>query len=408
METMVKRGLSLLLACMLVSLLAPVAFAADGDYSIRVQSGKVNFLQGEQTVGSYAAANTNLLLTSDRSGEVFVQFPNSKGTYTNITLGQQRNLIITGTMNSLTLGSALPADLSLTLDENSKVNTLQIYSTNPVSAGGTAALIDIQGAAAITLPTGANASRVCLRSAQATLKADGEVTVLEKAAGAKITGEGALKVTPILSSASTDWARSNSGLMIDSSSTSASNSFASGAQTTTTQSGLTIKASAIDAVYGDYLDDLEGDLDNAVRVYNRSGTRIYGDLSWTADGSTRVRDSQYYRFSFWPDDDRYDEVIGRVKVVVDEESDNRGTKVYFETQEIHVTGSDDLRLSDLTSDLNANVSAFSTTNDSMLDGVYRWVSSSARVRATGYHQFTFTPYNTRYPKTTGRVRVYVD
>lgn len=425
-----RLGGLLLSAAVLLSLPLPV-FAAD-DYTVKVSGSTVAFLVDDAVVGSYPAASSDIILTSDRSGDLLVQFPNKTGTYTNVTLGQQLSVTLTGSMRSLSLRSDLYDDLFVELDEDAKVTDLKVYNQSDVTVFGKVSLAEVYSAGSLNVPESGSITRARLRSPSASIQAAGEVAAVEKVSGAISTGRGIAKTSAILGSSANKAAYSKSGLQIDNRSDPVRRS-TTGGTSTTTSSGLTVKTGTIYAEYGDLLEDLQSELERVVRVYNKSGSRIYGEVNWGVDDATKVRGNGYHRFVFWPDDSRYNKVAGRVYVVTDDryydrydddyyydryydrydddyyDDDYYGrAAVYFETEPIYTQDEYDLRLRDLESELEGSVIAYSRSNDSELSGEFEWVTPSTRVRGNTTYQFRFIPDSSRYRKTTGRVRIYVE
>lgn len=429
MTTRIQKGLGgLLLGAAMLFMLALPAFAA-GEYTIKVSGGSVSFLMDGAVVGTYPASSSDVILTSDRTGDLLVQFPNKSGSYTNVTLGQQSAVTLTGSMRSLSLRSDLQDDTFVELDKDSKVTNLNVYNMSDVTVYGAVSLVEVYSGASINVPEAGSITRARLRNPTASIQATGIVSAVEKVSGVISTGKGIAKTSAILSSSTDKYAYSKSGLRVDNTPDTRRKTTSGGTtSSTTTTSGLTVKTSTIYADYGDLLEDLDDELSRAVRIYTKSGKRIYGEVSWGVDDSTKVRDNAYFRFTFWPDDSKYNKVTGRVHIIIDdrdyyndryydddyyydEDDDDyyyNRTGVYFESEPIYAGDAYDLRLRDLTSDLEDNVIAYSRSNDNELKGEFRWSSPSARVRDNTTYQFVFTPDNSRYRKTTGRIRVYVD
>ena len=167
---------------------------------------------------------------------------------------------------------------------------------------------------------------------------------------------------------------------------------------------LRYTASTIDADKGDTLRELEDELEDNVRVYDRdSGDRVRGDLEWVRSRSTKVTKDGTYEFEFDPDSSRYDSFTGEIKIDVGSSSSD---EVTFRTSTLSAHEGDTLR--DLEDQLEDKVRAYNEDGD-RLEGDFEWVSSrSTKVKDGRSYQFEFDPDDRDYDTTTGSVEVEIE
>lgn len=417
-------------------------------YSVEVAGGKVYFAKNGARVGSYSASATDLTLAINSNGNFLVSFPNSKGTTSSITLGDQRSLVISGTANSVTAHSSLGGSVALTTDVGSNISTMTLNAPVEAHIYGTVGTVNAQASADVIVERGASVTRARMVSANSLLTANGTVKTVEKNAKAQVKGSGVVQTAALTTGSSasgTSIARSKSGLIIDSNgvpllgssasrttSTSSSglrnsssglrNSSSSSSKTTTSTSGnLRLTASTIYADYRDELRSLESKLRNAVRAYDRdSGKRVYGDVYWEDDPKKEVKSTGTYKFAFEADGNDYGDVTGRIRIVVDDDDydddddDNRGSRSYkFEIDDdvdIGIAWEDrrDYKLEDAMNedDISDYVTAIDKSTDKEIDGKFEWVSPRQTPGRSA--TFRFRPDSSRYAVKTGTIRFDYD
>lgn len=401
------------------ALAADSTVANDPPYTIKVDKNVAYFLQNGEVTGTYALKPADLSLSTDRQGEVLVSFVTTKGTSYAVTLGKQATVTVTGTVNSLTASSGLTANTALVVDAQGSVKNLNLYAPITATVQGTVETLTQKGASTVTVEAAGKVTTAILTNKQASLKADGTVTTVEKVTDATADGKGLGKVTglsaesaaqaakgttPTTPTISVSRAREKSGLMVDNSDSRTDTS--SKNATVVTSGRIRLQAKTIDATYGDTLDELQSDLEDAVKAYNNStGKRLDGEVSWVSDGDTKVRDTEYYRFDFEADSSGYSTARGRIKISVDDDDDKK--TVYLEFDPIYVSKASDMTLRDLQSELESAVTAYARRGGDTVDGTLRWSSSSRRVNSTDYYSFTFTPDSSRYKKTTDKIKINV-
>lgn len=173
---------------------------------------------------------------------------------------------------------------------------------------------------------------------------------------------------------------------------------------------ITLAAFTLEANSRAYLSDLRSQLQDNVRAYNSSGTRVTGSARWVSS-DVRLTTTGMYRYEFVPDNSRYETTTGDIKVFVSGSgssggtssggssggsSSNSSTTLTLKINDITVNGSNN-SLRDLASDLYSAVTA-KDSNGSTVDGKVQWVDSntSQKVRSTGSYRFKFVPNSSSY------------
>lgn len=171
---------------------------------------------------------------------------------------------------------------------------------------------------------------------------------------------------------------------------------------------ITLASFTLEADYRDYLDDLRSQLQDNVRAYNSSGSRISGTAKWLSS-NTRLTVTGTYRYEFVPDNSRYETANGDIKIFVsgsgtsgsgsNNSSNNSSSSKRTLTLDIDdiTTRSTNNSLRDLTNDLSKAVTA-RNSNGTRVDGTVKWVDSntSQKVRSTNDYRFKFIPDDSSY------------
>lgn len=166
---------------------------------------------------------------------------------------------------------------------------------------------------------------------------------------------------------------------------------------------ITLASFTLEADYRDYLYDLKSQLQENVRAYNSSGSRVSGTAKWLSS-DTRLTATGTYRYEFVPNNDRYETVNGDIKVYVsgsgtssgNSNSSSSSKSITLEIDDI-VVNSTNNTLRSLTADLKEAVTARNSSG-SRIDGTVKWVESdtSQKVRSTGEYRFKFVPDDSDY------------
>ena len=364
--------------CLALSL--AIGASAAGTYSVKVSGGAVSFLQNGYVTGSYQMADQDLALMVDSGGDLLVCFNNTSGNYVGVTLGSQRNLSLSGTLNTLTLNSSYTG----TLTSSALTNTLRVNGGATVNLNNGVGVVEVAGSGTVNIGSGTTVNHAYLNSAAARLNVN---------AGAKATEVRAVARECVAGSG-----------------TVGSFTIGKGTSSTTVSTGsseLRLTTSTLYADYGDRLSDLTSELRSGVRAYDRSsGASVSGSVAWVSSSSTKLTRDGTYDFTFKPSSSRYKSVRGSVKIVVDgSSSSSSGKKVTFKTSTIYASYGDELR--DLESDLEDNVRAY--YDGTRIYGEVEWVSSrSTEVKKSKSYDFKFIPDSGKYDTTRGSIRVSVD
>lgn len=395
MKHSVQKLLSVCLVFVLV-LAMGIPIHAATPYSVKVANSAVYFLQNGKVTGTYATSDSNITLMVDNTGALLVCFNNGQNRYIGVTLGSQRDLSISGTVNVLTLDKSYTGPLNSTaLTTRLKVNG----NSNVVQRNGVG-LLEMTAGGTVSVEAGAIINQATLTSSDARLTVQSGGKVTEAKAASK---NSVVCIGPSLDGklpggvVGAFFVQGNQGSGSNSSSSSNSNSNSS--------SELRFSTKSIYADEGDSLRDLESDLYDAVKVYNKENKRVYGEFEWTSSGSTTVRKSGTYRFKFIPDSTRYKTTQDSLRIVVDE--DSRSYDYYLEVDDIDVSR-DDYTLGDLKSKLRNAVTAYDSDTDRKISGTVEWEDrSSTRVEESGSYDFTFKPSSSRYDNESDSVYIYV-
>lgn len=379
MKAAFRRALTLCLVLCLTLALGVGASAAS-PYSVQVQNQTLSFVQNGVVTGSFSMANNNLSLMVDSTGALLVCFHNSQGNYVGVTLGAQRDLILSGTVGVLTLNSSYGG----TLTSSALTNQLVVRGSATANLKNGVGVLEVTGPGTVNVGVGTVVNAAYLSSSDARLNvvSGGQVTQAHAVSRNCVTGSGLVQSLSI-----------DSGTYLGGSSGSGSSS--SGDRS------LRLTASTIYADYGDRLSQLESALRSKVRAYDRAtGASVSGTVSWVNSRSTTVTRTRTYEFLFDPNSSRYSSVRGSIRVVVDDDGDLR-----LETSTIYADYGD--RLRDLEDQLEDNVRAY--RGSSRVYGDVEWVSSrNTTVTRTRSYDFRFIPDSSRYNTVRGSIRVVVD
>jgi len=361
MKTIGKKFMSVLLSLVLVLGISITANAAPAStYSVNVQNGKLKFIQNNKTVGTYSIKGSDITLTTDSDKDFLVRYYDTTGKYRSITLGAQKSLSISGTMNSLTIHKNLDDAINVTLAPASNITKMSVASPNNVTIQGKVGTLSVTAAAKITISNSAKVTKTSITDKKATVTTQKNAFKAPAASPSK-----------------------------------APKSNASSSQ-------LTLKVKPIYAESGDTLSDLLEDLIDNVEAYDKV-TKDYmdGTVKWTSARSSELEDDGTFSFMFTPDEAGYDSVKGSIKVYVDSAHGDIT---------LHIDGSitvddDDTKLKDLTDELNDLVWAEDDEGDTV-EGKAKWDSSSNTTADAGRtYRFTFVPKNSKYNKETGSIEI---
>ena len=179
--------------------------------------------------------------------------------------------------------------------------------------------------------------------------------------------------------------------------------------TTTTVGKLKVKTTPLKANSGDTLKDLEDQLEDNVKVYDRDGDRVYGKVSWSSNRSREVQNNQSYSFDFSPDDNDYKDISSTIKVTVTTTSaSGSGTsgKLRYTATAINAAKGDELE--DLEDQLEDNVKVYNKSTGKRVYGEVEWVDDEdTEVTKTKSYKFRFEPDSSSYSRFTAQIQVKV-
>lgn len=170
---------------------------------------------------------------------------------------------------------------------------------------------------------------------------------------------------------------------------------------------VTLASFTLEADYRDYLYDLKSQLQDNVRAYNSSGTRVSGTAKWISS-DTRLTSTGTYRYEFVPNNSRYETEEGEIKVFVSGSGSTGGSNsnnnnssgssgsITLNVSNITSYGTNNT-LRDLLSDLKDAVTA-KDRNNRTVSGTVKWVESNTnqKIRNSGDYRFKFVPDDSEY------------
>ena len=369
MKKQARRLLGLVLAAGL-ALGGTVTGWADAisTYSVSVGQGVLSILRAGKVTNSFRTSSSDVTAMTASDGNLMVCFNNAQGEYVGVALGSQEIVNFYGAIGTLRLDDSL--DRPVVIGSSARVTKLKVDAPVKVSVWGRVESGTVDAAASIVTAKGSQISNLYFENS------GGQLYVNE---GSVVDG------TTILNSGS-NLAGSSSG-------SSGSSSRRDGT-TSRTVDGITLKTTKIYADYDDTLGDLLDDLRASVEAYNRRGRSLDGEVRWKESDDTDVDDGGRFRFEFIPDDSDYDTVTSTIRVVVDE--DVGYEDVYLDIGQITVSHSNNpKRLSYYLSRLENKVEARNDDNRRVY-GEVKWSGSNKKVEESGYYNFTFTPYSSKY------------
>lgn len=309
MRRTMKNLTALALAVAMVLSMGVISFAAGAasPYGVSVSGTKISFVKDGKTANTYEAKDTNIRLKLNDTGSLLVCFYNTSGAYKGVNLGDQKTIALTGSMDSLTLDSNLGSGIAVTLDSGAKVSSMSVKSQGNVTIKGSVSTLTVSGSAKVSLVSGATVSTAKITASKATLSAPegSNVANLDAVDRSNVTGSGIGKVGNKTSkSSSVDYFDDDDDDDDDNS-----------------KIKVTLSIDSIDAEEGDKLRDLEGELRSAVSAYatdkNDNDVEVKGSYKFNKSGSTEVKKTETYKFTFTPSNSKYETVSGSITIYVD-------------------------------------------------------------------------------------------
>lgn len=167
-------------------------------YSVRVAQNKVDFIRNGQVVGSFDVTSpAQVKLHSNEKKELLVLFRQPDGQYRNITLGDQKQVSLDGSLDRLLLSDTLDPAIGVTLSPTSEVRQLDAQSAGGVTLGGKTVAVTVTGAAQVSVQAGASVSNLRVNNRNAKVSADQKASVAKASSvpGASVKGVSAVKTS---------------------------------------------------------------------------------------------------------------------------------------------------------------------------------------------------------------------
>ncbi len=359
--------LSFALAASLCGLSGNRVYAASSPFSVTVGDKSISFQKDGRTTGSYKMSRQDIVLVTDSSDDLLICFYNTDGQYVGVTLGDQSNVTLNGSIDSLVLHRDL--DRNVVIGSKCSVESVTVNTPVKVSVYGDIGNVDLESAASLIAVKGSSIDTANRNHTSA------RITVQDGADVRSITG----------------------GTGVVSSSTRPGS-----IQISSSDGDVTFRTDAIYTEYGDRLRDYTADLQASVRAYYNK-KRVTGEVEWTLSGSTVLRKTGSYRFLFTPDNSNLDPVYGNIRVVVDD-GNNEELDLDIRTIEVEYNTK---RLGDLNTKLRQNVKAYDMYGK-LVPGTLRWVNENIRVQRSGYYDFIFLPDSNKYGRVQDSIKIQIE
>lgn len=118
-----KKTLAMLMTATMVLSMGVGASAAENGYSISLQNNKLTLSGSENTV-TYQLEEDEILLGQSAAGGIAVSFLDKEDGSKKVSLGEQKQVTVTGDIDQLRISKTLDKEYSIYLDEDADVNTL--------------------------------------------------------------------------------------------------------------------------------------------------------------------------------------------------------------------------------------------------------------------------------------------
>lgn len=332
--------------------------ATGKSYGLTVKSTSLLFTVGGKTTTTLPSKNANITIKRDANDNMLVSYLDKSGKTKSASLGKQNTLTISGTVGTLTLDKSLGKTPTITL-----------------AAGATAARISV--------------------AAPCSVKVDGKLGTLSVTGAANVViGPKATVDKKIISSKSAKVTTSKK----------TSNTVDDDDDDLPKGKTLRMKIGTIELDEADYLENLEGELSDAVEVtIPKDDETMFGEFKWNSSGSVKVVDGRSYAFTFYPDDEEYEVKTGSIKVYIDRSHGD----VTLDYKRDSLEFKEGARVSNLKSEMRKNVTAYDD-DDNKVSGSFDFDESSSNTLTDGRtYYFTFKPSGNRYDECDGSITVTV-
>ena len=146
--------LSFALAASLCGLSGNRVYAASSPFSVTVGDKSISFQKDGRTTGSYKMSRQDIVLVTDSSDDLLICFYNTDGQYVGVTLGDQSNVTLNGSIDSLVLHRDL--DRNVVIGSKCSVENVTVNTPVKVSVYGDIGNVDLESAASLIAVKGSS------------------------------------------------------------------------------------------------------------------------------------------------------------------------------------------------------------------------------------------------------------
>lgn len=166
---------------------APAA-ATPNDYSINVTGNEVQFIRNGQVVGVYAAKSPDIKVALSQSGNLVLNFIKDDGKAVNVSLGQQKNVVLGGSYGTLTIDGSVPAGRSFTVSGTATALNVNAPVHMTVASGASVSSLKVgSGTAKVAVDSGAKVSAASAVTASSVTGFSGTVSKAQAVTAPKAT-----------------------------------------------------------------------------------------------------------------------------------------------------------------------------------------------------------------------------
>ena len=124
-----KKTMTMLLTAAMILSMSVTAFAAEAKYSVSVDDDLLTVNNGE-TKATYQLEDSKLSLSKSNDGGIALSFRTEDEGGKKVTLGEQKDVSISGDIDYLNISQTLDKDYTIQLDEDADIKELY-YSHGP-------------------------------------------------------------------------------------------------------------------------------------------------------------------------------------------------------------------------------------------------------------------------------------
>lgn len=280
-----------------------VKTASSGDYSVHFSGNQLQFMKNGKASGTFDAKNSNIKAAVNKAGNLVIGFTKADGKGANVSLGQQKNVVFSGSFSSITVDGSVANDRSFTV-------------------GGTVSALNVNAPVSVTIAKGTNVSslKVGNASAKVAVQSGASVSKASAVSASSISGfSGSVSKAQAVTAPKTTTIQSSSkktGLKIGSS------SLSSGSTAGTSAAGKEkVYLNMYDADDTKYTEEINYTTNNGVQLVAKDGVslgqaikdvkfevthdtdkdndRVGGQWKWVDVAST-TKTSGTYTYRFYP------------------------------------------------------------------------------------------------------------